>query len=49
MLGVVLDFNGNVVFVIILVLRKFLGRLFLIFIEIEFGIGVGLLENCYFG
>ncbi|MCP3861893.1 MAG: acyloxyacyl hydrolase [Aestuariibacter sp.] len=47
--GAAPDLNGNAVFAITPVLRKPLGRLFSIPTEIEFGIGVGLLENRHFG
>ena len=42
-------FDNNAVYAVTPVLRKSLGRLFSIPTELEFGIGVSLLENRHFG
>ncbi len=47
--GAAPDLNGNAVVAITPVIRKSLGRVLSIPVELEFGIGVGVLENRHFG
>lgn len=47
--GAAPDLNGNAVVAITPVIRKSLGRVLSMPVELEFGIGVGLLENRHFG